>query len=140
MGVVTSNSAMRGRKSTLVILMHSSIISLAAFPTEFMVRAENIDLLAMCPEKKGNSMKYSGVGGQAVLEGVMMRNQADYAVAVRKASGEIIIRKEKVPERSAFGQTCRKIPFVRGVFSFVDSLSMGMKTLEYSASSNQVRF
>jgi len=79
-------------------------------------------------------MKYSGVGGQAVLEGVMMRNQADYAVAVRKASGEIIIRKEKVPERSAFGQTCRKIPFVRGVFSFVDSLSMGMKTLEYSAS------
>ena len=79
-------------------------------------------------------MKYSGIGGQAVLEGVMMRNKTDYAVAIRKNNGEIVVKKEKQKEKSAFGQTCRKIPFVRGVFSFVDSLLLGMQILEYSAS------
>ena len=43
-------------------------------------------------------MKYSGIGGQAVLEGVMMRNKTDYAVAVRKNNGEIVIKKEKQKE------------------------------------------
>ena len=79
-------------------------------------------------------MKYSGIGGQAVLEGVMMRNKTDYAVAVRKNNGEIVIKKEKQKEKSAFGKTCRKIPFIRGIFSFVDSLVLGMQILEYSAS------
>ena len=79
-------------------------------------------------------MKYSGIGGQAVLEGVMMRNKTDYAVAIRKNNGEIVVKKEKQKEKSAFGQTCRKMPFVRGVFSFVDSLLLGMQILEYSAS------
>ena len=79
-------------------------------------------------------MKYSGIGGQAVLEGVMMRNQKDYAVAVRTPDGGITVKKEVVPERSACGAACRKVPFLRGVFAFVDSLTLGMKTLEYSAS------
>ena len=85
------------------------------------------------PETKA-CMKYSGIGGQAVLEGVMMRNQKNYAVAVRKPDGEIAVKKEEIPERSAQGAACRKIPFLRGVFAFVDSLTLGMKTLEYSAS------
>ena len=79
-------------------------------------------------------MKYSGVGGQAVLEGVMMRNGSIYAVAVRKPDGGIAVKNEKQKERSEFGERCRKIPFVRGVIAFVDSLSLGLKTLEYSAS------
>ena len=79
-------------------------------------------------------MKYSGVGGQAVLEGVMMRNGSNYAVAVRKPDGGIAVKNEKQKERSEFGTKCRKIPFVRGVIAFVDSLSLGLKTLEYSAS------
>ena len=79
-------------------------------------------------------MKYSGIGGQAVLEGVMMRNGTDYAVAVRKSDGEIVIKKEKLKERTPFGQKCRKIPFVRGVLAFIDSLTLGMNTLEFSAS------
>ena len=79
-------------------------------------------------------MKYSGIGGQAVLEGVMMRNGTDYAVAVRTPDGGIAVKKEKQKERSEFGEKCRKIPFVRGVIAFVDSLILGMNTLEYSAS------
>ena len=79
-------------------------------------------------------MKYSGIGGQAVLEGVMMRNQSAYAVAVRKSDGEIAIKQEMLKEKSYFGKKCRKIPFVRGVLAFIDSLTLGMKTLEFSAS------
>ena len=79
-------------------------------------------------------MKYSGIGGQAVLEGVMMRNQSAYAVAVRKSDGEIAIKQEMLKEKSDFGKKCRKIPFVRGVLAFIDSLTLGMKTLEFSAS------
>ena len=79
-------------------------------------------------------MKYSGIGGQAVLEGVMMRNQSDYAVAVRTPDGSIAVKQEKLKEKSEFGEKCRKVPLVRGVIAFVDSLVLGMKTLEYSAS------
>ncbi len=79
-------------------------------------------------------MKYSGIGGQAVLEGVMMRNQSDYAVAVRTPDGSIAVKEEKLKEKSEFGLKCRKVPLVRGVIAFVDSLTLGMKTLEYSAS------
>ncbi len=79
-------------------------------------------------------MKYSGIGGQAVLEGVMMRNQNAYAVAVRKSDGEIVIKQETLKEKSDLGKKCRKIPLVRGVLAFIDSLTLGMKTLEFSAS------
>lgn len=78
-------------------------------------------------------MKYSGIGGQAVLEGVMMRNKEQYAVAVRKSDGEIVIKQEKLKERSAAGRKCRELPFIRGIISFFDSLILGMRTLEFSA-------
>lgn len=78
-------------------------------------------------------MKYSGVGGQAVMEGVMMRNGSKYAVAVRKPDKEIDVQ--------VFDYTgpiknkkLKNIPIVRGVLNFVDSLYLGMTTLFHSAS------
>ncbi len=77
-------------------------------------------------------MKSSNIGGQAVLEGIMMKNGNSYAVAVRKPDGEIEVKKEKV-QGDRFVKA-KKIPFVRGILQFVDSLVLGMKTLTYSAS------
>lgn len=74
-----------------------------------------------------------GVGGQAVLEGVMMKNKERYAVAVRKADGEIVVDTEEFDGVMA-GSPLKKIPFVRGIFNFVDSLILGMRTLTWSAS------
>ena len=78
-------------------------------------------------------MRYSGVGGQAVMEGVMMKNQEKYAVAVRKPDQEIAI---KVSEYKGIVQNkkIRNLPIVRGVLSFIESLYLGMSTLTYSAS------
>ncbi len=78
-------------------------------------------------------MKYSGIGGQAVLEGIMMKNDQDYAVAVRKPDGEIAVKKEKHVSFSDRHKWA-KWPFIRGIFAFVDSLSLGMDTLSWSAS------
>ena len=78
-------------------------------------------------------MKSSNIGGQAVLEGIMMKNGPKYAVAVRKPDGEIEVKIDEY--RSAIKwEKLTKIPFVRGVFNFVDSMVLGMKTLTYSAS------
>ena len=78
-------------------------------------------------------MKSLNIGGQAALEGVMMKNGDQYAVAVRKPDGEIALQKE-VYDGIVKWKKLTKIPFVRGIFSFVDSLVLGMKTLSYSAS------
>ena len=77
-------------------------------------------------------VKGSGIGGQAVMEGVMLKNGDRYAVAVRKPDKEIIV---KTAESPGFvkGKKFLGLPFVRGVFNFVDSLVLGMKTLTYSA-------
>lgn len=78
-------------------------------------------------------MKYSGIGGQAVMEGVMMRNKDTYAVAVRKSDGEIIVEQKEY--QSIFGNSAFvKLPLVRGVVNFIDSLVLGMRCLTYSAS------
>ncbi len=78
-------------------------------------------------------MKYSGVGGQAVMEGVMMRNGDTYAVAVRKPDHEIEVKTDHY-KGPGNGHILRRIPIVRGVISFVDSLYLGMSTLMFSAS------
>ena len=78
-------------------------------------------------------MKYSGIGGQAVIEGVMMKNLEKYAVAVRKPDGEIDVQVKNTKPLFA-NEKLRKIPIVRGVVSFLDSLVTGMETLEHSAS------
>lgn len=78
-------------------------------------------------------MKYAKIGGQAVMEGVMMRNGNDYAVAVRKPDQEIEVKKD-VYEGIVSRLKWRKIPILRGVGAFIDSLVLGMSTLTYSAS------
>ena len=75
---------------------------------------------------------YSGIGGQAVLEGVMMKNDEKYAVAVRKPDGEIEVELENY-QGVLHGSKIKNIPFIRGVFNFVDSMILGMKCLNYSA-------
>ena len=75
----------------------------------------------------------SGIGGQAVLEGVMMKNKDDYAVAVRKPNGEIEVEVD-VFRGYMHESRLRKAPFIRGVFNFIDSLRLGMRTLNFSAS------
>ena len=78
-------------------------------------------------------MKYSGIGGQAVIEGIMMQNGENYAVAVRKPDGEIEVKKDtyrSVTKKYPF----LGIPFIRGVFKFADSMIVGMRALTWSCS------
>ncbi|RKD32049.1 DUF1385 domain-containing protein [Lacrimispora algidixylanolytica] len=78
-------------------------------------------------------MKYSGIGGQAVIEGVMMKNGDEYATAVRKPDGTIEVKKESYV---SMGEKVKffSLPLVRGVFSFADSMILGMRALTFSAS------
>ena len=78
-------------------------------------------------------MRYSGIGGQAVMEGVMMKNQEKYAVAVRKPDQEIVVETSTY-EGLIKNKKIRNLPILRGVFSFIESLVLGMKTLTFSAS------
>ncbi len=83
-------------------------------------------------ENKNQSCHITSIGGQAVIEGVMMRGPKESAIAVRKPDGEIIV--EKKPINSFVAKfKINKIPFVRGVFSFVESLIEGTKALMFSA-------
>ena len=77
--------------------------------------------------------RYSGIGGQAVIEGVMMRNNDKYAVAVRKPDGEIEV---KVSDYKTLVKNKKilEFPIIRGVLNFIDSMAVGLKTLMYSAS------
>ncbi len=78
-------------------------------------------------------MRYSGIGGQAVIEGVMMRNGDKYAVAVRKPDKEIEVKTDNfhsATEKNAFF----RIPFIRGIVVFIESLYIGIKALNFSSS------
>lgn len=79
-------------------------------------------------------MKSSNIGGQAVLEGIMMKHGNEYSVAVRKPDGEICVTKNTYRSITGKLEGLTKIPFVRGMFNFVDSMVLGIKTLTYSAS------
>ena len=79
-------------------------------------------------------MKSSNIGGQAVLEGIMMKNRDHYAVAVRKPDGEIFVQTEEFHSVTGRYKKLTTIPFVRGVFNFIDSMVLGIKTLTFSAS------
>lgn len=76
--------------------------------------------------------RYSGIGGQAVLEGIMMKNKENYAVAVRKPDGEIAVEPENY-QGVLHGHKIKELPFIRGVFNFIDSMILGTKALNYSA-------
>lgn len=71
----------------------------------------------------------TSIGGQAVIEGIMMRGPEKIAVAVRKPDGDIIIDEKENKIKGGI----RKIPFIRGVFSFVDSMATGIQALMFSA-------
>lgn len=77
-------------------------------------------------------MKSSNIGGQAVMEGIMMRHKDKYSIAVRKPNQEIEVKVEDY--KSILGKfSLMKKPILRGVASFVDSLVVGTKCLMYSA-------
>ena len=78
-------------------------------------------------------MKYSGIGGQAVIEGIMMKNGDKYAVGVRRPDGGISVTTD---EYISFARKhgWARLPLIRGVVSFVESMALGLKTLMYSAS------
>lgn len=77
-------------------------------------------------------MKRARIGGQAVIEGVMMKYGDKYAVAVRKPDNEIEV---KIEEYKSVGEKYKflKLPIIRGVVNFIESMIIGVKTLTYSA-------
>lgn len=75
---------------------------------------------------------YSGIGGQAVIEGIMMKNKEEYSLAVRKPDGSIAVEK-KTYKGILSGRGILKVPFLRGVFVFIDSMVLGIKTINDSA-------
>lgn len=75
---------------------------------------------------------YSGIGGQAVLEGVMMRNKEEYAIAVRKPDGQISVEEKTTGKGKE--SLLRKIPFIRGTVIMIESLTLGMDALSFSTS------
>ena len=85
----------------------------------------------LCCFKDRRHYESSNIGGQAVLEGIMMRNGPKYSVAVRRPDGEIAVDvkdyKSVIPWKTPL-----KIPFIRGIFNFVDSLVLGMRTNRYT--------
>lgn len=83
-------------------------------------------------KRKLKKARYSGIGGQAVLEGIMMKNKDKYSVAVRKPNGEIEVDIDEFTGVTK-GGFIKNVPFFRGVFNFIDSLSLGIKCLNYSA-------
>lgn len=99
------------------------------------MRLKNLNLFLDVYEnfESGEYMKSSGIGGQAVMEGVMMKNKNQYAVAVRKPDKMIEVKVEEyhgiAEKHSVF-----KYPILRGIGAFIESMVVGMKTLTYSAS------
>ena len=76
-------------------------------------------------------MKYSGIGGQAVIEGIMMQNGNDYAIAVRKPDGDIEVKKDtyvSITKKHKF----LGLQFIRGTVSFIVSMVVGMRVLTWS--------
>ena len=78
-------------------------------------------------------MKSSNIGGQAVLEGIMMKNKSQYSVAVRRPDGEIEVKIDEYVG-IAGDKAWAKLPLIRGMVNFIDSMILGMKTLSWSAS------
>ena len=91
--------------------------------------AGNSQLHGPVPEKKEGTLR---VGGQAVIEGVMMRSPNSMAIAVRKPNGEIVVKREGLnffSEKMFFS----KFPLVRGILALFSALVLGMRALNFSA-------
>ncbi|WP_297133396.1 DUF1385 domain-containing protein [Terrisporobacter sp.] len=77
-------------------------------------------------------MKKQSVGGQAIIEGIMMQSSNYRAIAVRKSNGEIELKKEKI-KSWVKDKKIDKIPFLRGSFILIETMIQGMKSLNYSS-------
>lgn len=75
--------------------------------------------------------KYTAVGGQALIEGIMMRGKDKIAITVRKSDGEMVTKVD--PIKKSFLTSFSKIPILRGIFGFIASMVIGIKALNYSA-------
>lgn len=82
-------------------------------------------------EKSCQPCRKTSIGGQALIEGVMMRGPQRTALAVRNTSGEIVT--ENFENEASNRSKITKLPFVRGIFNFLDSMKLGMKCLMRSA-------
>lgn len=80
---------------------------------------------------KKEKSKFSAVGGQALIEGVMMRGKDKIAISIRKSDGEIITKVDDI--KKTWITKFSKIPILRGVLIFVSSMIVGIKALNYSA-------
>src|SRR5262245_20756439 len=83
------------------------------------------------PSSSSSAGRKTNVGGQAVLEGVMMRSPRCVAVAVRRKSGSIVIREQ--PWKAAWSSRLAKVPFVRGAVTLFESMQNGYSALRFSA-------
>src|SRR5712692_3476958 len=85
-------------------------------------------------EQSGHTLRMHKIsyGGQAVLEGVMMRGRTSMAVAVRAPDKSIVVTSEALPKH-LYGGIIQKIPLVRGMTMLWDALGLGMKALMFSA-------
>ena len=83
-------------------------------------------------EKKDKKIHKTSIGGQAVIEGVMMKGPKEMAIAVRKPDNEIIIEKKPVSEKMQKSKIL-KLPIIRGCVGFFDSMVTGVKALMFSA-------
>lgn len=82
--------------------------------------------------KLGNNEKQAPYGGQAVIEGVMMRGPRFFAVACRRLNGEIVVQQESVDSITGKFKWLNK-PFLRGTLTLVDAMALGIKALMFSA-------
>jgi uncharacterized protein YqhQ len=86
----------------------------------------------MAKKKKEFKKPELAIGGQAVIEGVLMRTNEKYAIAVRQPSGKIIVKKEKYISRTKKNKFLG-LPFVRGIIMLWETLMLGYKALTFSA-------
>lgn len=75
--------------------------------------------------------QYTSIGGQALIEGVMMRGEKKIAIVVRKPDGELVTKVDPIKEN--FLTKFSKLPILRGIFAFIASMIIGIKALNYSA-------
>ncbi|MBN2794338.1 MAG: DUF1385 domain-containing protein [Clostridia bacterium] len=78
-----------------------------------------------------NKTNFTSIGGQALIEGVMMRGKDDIAIVVRKPDGELVTKVD--PIKKGFLFKFSKLPILRGIFAFIGSMIIGIKALNYSA-------
>jgi uncharacterized protein YqhQ len=74
--------------------------------------------------------KYTNIGGQALIEGIMMRNGNKVSIVIRRSNGELVVEKQTIPKLSG---GIYKVPLIRGLFALVSSMKVGIRALTLSA-------